>query len=401
MLVRYPSVRRRVLAAFAFLGVPVAANAQDNAWQLVDEFRFDGSSELPLGSIDQLVPGPDGSVFVAGQGHVAIHVLSRDGQYERAMGREGDGPGEFRTTPQIGLLADTLWALDRRLRRVSQFGLSGDLVGGRQLRAVQSNKGFLLNPTALLANGTALLMESVGTHWSAEYLSEGAEVRLLSIDDGNSDDILRLAVSTVWLRLSLSNETIAATVQPWSVHDLLAVSPRGDGFVVVSGRGTENESGRYTLTWFDVDGGPTRSAFVSFDGVELAQTVIDSLREGLAEGLAEQMRLDLRSMRRALSETLYTPQFLPGVEAVTRSASGGAAIVAMDGTTWVRHRDVAGTRWLVFDRSGERIAEVEAPNDLVIHHVGVEHVWGVREDALGIPLVYRYRLQKERQPGLR
>ncbi|WP_419164337.1 hypothetical protein [Candidatus Palauibacter sp.] len=59
----------------------------------------------------------------------------------------------------------------------------------------------------------------------------------------------------------------------------------------------------------------------------------------------------------------------------------------------MRHRDVVAVRWLVFDRSGAMIAAVKAPDDVLVHHVGPEHVWGVREDLLRIPWVYRYRLR--------
>lgn len=387
--------------ALAACLIPVPVNAQDDAWQLVEEFRFEGSFDLPLGSIDELAVGPEGSVYVAGRGDAAVHVLGADGRYGGAIGRSGDGPGEFRISPQIGIRADTLWALDRLLRRVSRFTPTGDLIDTRSFAAVRSGKAFPLDAVALLSEGTLLLMESILAHWSDEDLSRGQEVRLLSINGKDSGPVVRQSVSTIWFRFPLPGAGEFATVQPWSTHDLLAVSPRGDGFAVIADRGTEEEVGGYSITWFDAEGRSTRSTTVPFRAARLARTAIDSLRDGFAEGLAATGRTDLGNARRAVADALYTPAYLPGVEAMTRSSSGGALVLATDGSTWVRHRDADGARWLAFDGSGARVAEVEAPDDLVIHHVGTEHVWGVREDALGVPLVYRYRLRKENDPECR
>ena len=394
-----PTASRLWSVVLAIALFPGSADAQDDVWRLVDEFRFAGSAELPLGSVDRLVPGPDGSVYVAGRGDVAIHVLGPDGGYDGAIGRIGDGPGEFRISPNIGIRADTLWALDRLLRRVSRFGLTGDLIDTRSFPAVRSGKAFLLDAHALLADGTLLLLESITSDWTGEDLSRGQEVRVLSIDGEDGGSVARLEVSTIWLRFALPGDVMMATQQPWSTHDLLAVSPRGDGFVVVAGRGTDEEEGSYTLTWFDTEGRPTRSASVAVRAARLSRDEIDSFREGMAEGLAARMNWDVASARRTLSDSLYTPDYLPAVESMTRSLSAGAVLWGPDGTTWVRHRDIEGARWLVFDTSGERIADVEAPDDLVIHHVGTDHVWGVWEDALDIPHVYRYRLRKERGPA--
>ena len=374
--------------------IPTVAAAQGEAWQLEDEFRFEGSADLPLGSIDGLVVGSEGSIHVTGRGDVAIHVLGDDGRYVGTIGRRGDGPGEFRASPEIGVSGDTLWALDRLLRRVSRFTLSGDFIDSRPIPWIVSNKGDSFQPASRLADGTLLMSEVVGSHWSDDDLSEGQKIRLLSTDGRDGGEVVTLDVSTLWLRMALAGDVMMATLQPWSTHDLLATSPRGDGFVVVTGRGADEPEGSYKLDWFDTEGWLTRSASVPFRAARLTRSEIDSLRDGLAEGLAPRMATSVRDARRALSEVLYTPDYLPAVESMNRSLSMGAVVLGMDGTTWVRHRDVEGARWLVLDRSGAITAEVETPEDLVVHHISADHVWGVREDALGIAWISRFRIRK-------
>ena len=380
--------------ALAMCLIPTVAAAQGEAWRLDEEFRFGGSSDLPLGSIDGLVVGPEGSIHLTGRGDVAIHVLGEDGRYVGMIGRRGDGPGEFRDSPQIGVLGDTLWALDRLLRRVSRFTLSGDFIDSRPIPGIVSNKGNSFQPASQLADGTLLMSEVVGSHWTDEDLSRGQEIRLVATDGQDGGEVVTLNVSTIWLRLALAGDVMMATLQPWSTHDLLAMAPRGDGFVVVTGRGADEPEGSYKLDWFDTEGRLTRSASVPFRAARLTRAEIDSLRDGFAEGLAPRMGMSARDARRALSEVLHTPDYLPAVESMDRSLSMGAVVLATDGTTWVRHRDVEGARWLVLDRSGAIVAEVEAPEDLVVHHISADHVWGVREDALGIPWASRFRIRK-------
>ncbi len=385
---------RLSLLAIAMCLIPASAVAQGGAWRLEDEFRFAGSSDLPLGSIDRLVVGPRGSVHVTGRGETAIHILTSDGRYQGAIGQRGDGPGEFRVSPEIGVRGDTLWALDRLLRRVSRFTLSGDFIDSRPFAGIVSTKGNSFQPASRLADGTLLMSEVVGSHWTEEDLSRGKEIRLLATDGRDRGEVVTLDVSTIWLRLELAGDAMMATQQPWSIHDLLAASARGEGFVALTGRGTDEAEGRYTLTWFDTEGRAMRSASVPFRAARLTGAEVDPLRDGLGEGLAPRMGMSVRDARRALSEVLYTPDYLPAVESMNRSLSMGAVVLAADGTTWVRHRDVSGARWLVLDRSGAIMAEVEAPDDLVIHHVDADHVWGVREDALDIPWVSRFRIRK-------
>ena len=48
----------------------------------------------------------------------------------------------------------------------------------------------------------------------------------------------------------------------------------------------------------------------------------------------------------------------------------------------------------MFDRAGASVAEVSAPEDLDLHHLSADHAWGVREDAFGTPIVYRYAISR-------
>ena len=374
-----------------------ALNGQVEAWNLVDEVRLSGSDSLPFSRILSVAMGPDGSTFVAGTGDVAIHVLGPDGDYRGTVGREGDGPGEFRTTPSIGIRSDTLWALDRARRSINYFTLAGRSVGARRVPGALSARGLAMRPIALLDHGTVLLLESATSSQVSQAESEGRFERALALlpgENGGVADVIALDASTLWLRFELPGGIAAATVQPWSAADLLAISPSGDAFVVVSGRGTERRRGQYLLQWFDPDGGPRGARSVEFVAADLEESEVESLLDGLSEGFAPRFRGDAGSVRSAIADALYAPEYLPGVRSDARNWSGGGVLMAVDGMTWVRHQDADGIRWRVFGPMTRELAQVGAPEDLSLRYVGREYVWGVRGGPFGTTELYRYRISR-------
>ena len=138
--------------------VPALLEASQERWALTEELRFEGSSSLPLSTIQALVASPNGTVFVAGAGDAAIHRLAPSGEYDGVIGREGDGPGEFRVPPRIGVEDDVLWALDRLARRTTRFSLSGRVLDATRVPPVVSGEGLQMAPIALLEGGRAVFL---------------------------------------------------------------------------------------------------------------------------------------------------------------------------------------------------------------------------------------------------
>lgn len=255
-----------------------------------------------------------------------------------------------------------------------------------------------MEPMALLDGGAVLLLESAPSSRAAEAESEGRvelALALLFGDAGRVVDVTALDASTLWLQFELRGGLAAATVQPWSTIDLLAISPGGDAFVVVRGRGTERPGGRYLLEWFDPDGGTGGARSVEFVAADLQKSEVESFLDGMSEGFASRFGGNPESVRGTIEEALYTPEYLPGVRADARNESGGGVLIAADGTTWVRQQYADGTRWRVFGATTEEVAQVGAPEDLSLRYVGREYVWGVREGRFGTPELYRYRIARE------
>jgi len=59
-----------------------------------------------------------------------VHLISISGGPARTFGRDGDGPGEFRSVHSVGAMGpDTLLVFDGRLHRISYLDRDGDLLG--------------------------------------------------------------------------------------------------------------------------------------------------------------------------------------------------------------------------------------------------------------------------------
>lgn len=71
----------------------------------------------------------EGSIYVLETQDRQVRVYDGEGQLIRRIGREGEGPGEFRSPSLIGLRQDTLAVADLNLARIILFLRTGELLG--------------------------------------------------------------------------------------------------------------------------------------------------------------------------------------------------------------------------------------------------------------------------------
>jgi hypothetical protein len=88
----------------------------------------DGPEERVFAAIESVVRLPDGTVAVSDAGATRISLFDADGAFLRSWGRQGDGPGEFRSLSRIYALGgDSLMAAERFSGRLAVYDLDGDL----------------------------------------------------------------------------------------------------------------------------------------------------------------------------------------------------------------------------------------------------------------------------------
>lgn len=76
---------------------------------------------------------PNGQVVVVDWRTPAVRIFDNRGELVRTLGREGAGPGEFRSVSSLFLAGDTVIAFDARQRRLTRYLASGALVGTQQV----------------------------------------------------------------------------------------------------------------------------------------------------------------------------------------------------------------------------------------------------------------------------
>ncbi len=139
-MVRWASAASVVLLAACSGGDEAPADSENGATWLVDAEpvftvgQVEGPDEALLTRVTAVHRLPDGGVMIADGGGPSIRIHGPSGALLRAFGREGQGPGEFRSIWGAWVSSpDTVVALDLGVSRLTRFTLEGEVVDTRRI----------------------------------------------------------------------------------------------------------------------------------------------------------------------------------------------------------------------------------------------------------------------------
>ncbi len=99
--------------------------------ELIEEMRIgslDGPAEYSFSDINSIAVSQSGAVYVDDAHPPTIREFGPDGRFVRSIGREGEGPGEFRSIAGVSVLPDDRVAFwDRGARRITVYRTDGEL----------------------------------------------------------------------------------------------------------------------------------------------------------------------------------------------------------------------------------------------------------------------------------
>ncbi|MGD2047004.1 MAG: hypothetical protein PVJ80_10470 [Gemmatimonadota bacterium] len=139
--------RLAVLVSVAALACSGASTSNEALPPTLDDLPIIGATEeLRIGSVDDPALGfsniasvdvdEAGRVYVLDALDMQIRVYGPDGSLLGRLGRRGDGPGEFARPPIVGVLGDTVWAVDFAGGRITRFRRTGELLGTAPVEVV-------------------------------------------------------------------------------------------------------------------------------------------------------------------------------------------------------------------------------------------------------------------------
>jgi hypothetical protein len=361
-----------------------AAPEPGGSWQLsaepeVDIGVLEGAPEYQLYRVSDAVRLGDGRIVVADNGAHQLRFYDPAGRYMMGVGREGDGPGEFRTLSRLLPAAgDTLVVFDARLRRASWFSPSGEFIRSVE---VGHASNLLARVGGMFADGTLLGM--------AERLYGG------DIPQGVMHN------STVYYRFASDG----------SVMDTLGVLPSREMFGRAEGRAfymtslpfgmwpSSTSAGR---RFYSGTGERPEVAVRDVDGrlAELvrwrqaARAVTDA--DVAAEKARRLENVQDEKWRRRVNQ-MFADMPLPETMPFFTSL-----LVDAIGDLWVGGFAPPGQArraWLVFDPDGRLLATVSMPSGLRVTQIGDASVLGIWSDDMDVEHVRSFSLRRSESPA--
>jgi hypothetical protein len=346
--------------------------------------------------VTSIVVGPDQSVYLADRGLATILNLDSSGAFRSAIGRRGQGPGEFQSVLILGLHNDSLWAMDPALIRLTLMPLHGrgsttvpffsSAPTLEKSAGPQSRWGM---PAAVLPDGSLLVQENVLDSTSpVGDLSHGFLLRtrrsMEVIDTVAHLPLGHTAMNFVYRDGATSHS------QPFNDDPLYSASTDGSVVVTVNrvahqGRGEP----RFTVTaWKD---GTQRLFSREYDyrPRRLRESAVDSAAEQLAvpmRGAEARSPVTADSIRRRM----FRPAYFPPVQEVRVSRAGEVWLKVCFADSPPGVGD-----WLVLSRHGFEVNRVTLPPSFRLLEADRKTIWGVEGDPLDVPLVVRYQVPSQ------
>jgi len=316
---------------------------------------------------------PNGDIGVPLQSASTIRFFSPQGEFVRAIGSPGQGPGEFAALTAAWTRGDTIEVFDSSLKRVTRFvpGLSPETILLDAIASLQSAAPGLDNGTWILY-GVKQVQRSgrdlIGVHQFApdgnhvSELLENTGFRRHLHDGGSGPDpisprsVVRSGGNRVYVAETLAPRitvldlaTGEAESIVWEPHTVLS---HGEA-VTLAQEGTASPGHQ------PMDPSWTLASFRALTGAEQVPVFSDLLIDG--------------------REFIWVRDYDPRVHATN---VGGLTSPG------------AGGEWWILDSDGGRLNTVAIPEDFEPVSIDSDHLIGVRRDELGVESVRVYRIER-------
>jgi hypothetical protein len=358
------------------------------SWQVVEPPVLSigsrtGGFDDALFQVRDVVMLSNGSIVVANGGASEVRWYSPTGELLHRVGREGDGPSEFRFLSKLLILpGDSVAAYDVMAQRFTTFGPDAQVVETTPIRAVPMG----LIPLARLEDASYVMATGGMFRGGGSGPTRIARdtTRVYRFLDEQLDSILGLEGMEIVVGPSggvtrTGEPAIGRTPRPFGRNSVVAGGPSG----LVTG-----DTGSHELD-FRTPSGVLR-ARVRWAGQPRA-VMEEDLRADQGRRLSRQRNPDTRTrLRNAWEQHPDPPEYMP--------ALAMPLLTDDQGNVWVkRYAPLAETdanTFDVIDANGVWLTTITAPAGLRVLSITRDYLLGVNTDALGVESVAVYALQK-------
>jgi hypothetical protein len=362
----------------------VAMSARDE-WQVsaepaVDIGVLEGAPEYQLFRVRDAVRLSDGRIVLVNSGTYELRFYDGDGRYLQTVGREGDGPGEFRSMGRLlPVRGDTLGVYDSGLRRLTWFSPRGAFLrsvslGGGDVAVIPFVRGVFEDGAML---GTAAIVFRPGTIPNGVVRDSTAYLRVAR--DGTLDTLGLFPTTERYV--GNDQRVFYVTTLPFGLTPASAVA--ADRFYYGTGRRPE-------VDLYDESGGLTRV-------VRWQQAARPVTPKDVEAAKARQMEdaSDPNWRRRVedMFADLPIPQAMPRYASLLVDAAGDLWVGA-----FVAPADTARV-WRIFDPDGRLVGELSTPAALRVTQIGDDFLLGIWSDEMDVEHVRMFGLMRPGSPA--
>ena len=370
-------------------------------WQLVAEMEYESSGAL-LSRVERIVVGSQDEIYVLDRGQPGVLVFGAAGQYERTIGSEGEGPGEFLRMWNIGVWMDTLWVVDSRLGRVSFFDSRGNLLVTDQVVGHMDLPPGVRMPLVhgALSRHQVFVIAVRGSRGAEEAAFFGASRGRKGVREIGS---LELADRWYVIEMPGRGAGTSSDHQPFGFYDQFALSSDGRSLVIVRREKMWRERAKYRVELYQ--GERDVSIEVGYEPRELTERDIEDWlasyeKRGIVDvWLRNGMFRSVGSFREAARRALALEKTLPPTANDGGGIRDSGIVIGRGGRVFLKrfraHGDVGSTWDVVEPRRGERIAVLTVPENVDLVAVAGNYAWGVMQDPYDVPSIHRFRITKK------
>lgn len=392
-----PSAAARPLLAAALAAAcgadrPASVLAGLPTAEVTLDLRIDGY-EADLVPVTWMGVSSTGVIALIQRQDHAVRLFDAAGAPLGSVGREGEGPGEFRFPVRGGWVGDTLWVGDPNLDRVTLISPDAEFIRTLPMTAdLRAKPGaehrypeFLSASAYAVYPGDSLLAwafpSSVGsladTFDGPPLLrtSVDGEIDRVVVDPPNLDD------DELAIRVDLEGGGVALWMIPFYPDPQWIVSPRGDRIATLTIPVAEPDAATIRVTVVDANGGEIFDRVYPVEPVPIPGEVVDSAVAAAAE------RARRPELRRAILSDMrdrVPPVYPPATD----------ILVGSDHRVWVELWPTAeGNPWLVLTPDGAPAMRVVLPRNVELRVAGETHIWALERDTFDVESVVRYQVE--------